>query len=64
MPRGEETRINFHMQDDLAVVQRTGRRFVLRLGEAVVGIWNEDFDETGVASKDGVTVSGLRRVVR
>jgi type IV secretion system protein VirB9 len=63
-PRGEETRINFHMQDDLVVVQRTGRRFVLRLGAAVVGIWNEAFDETGVASKDGVTVSGLRRVVR
>lgn len=63
-PRGEETRINFHMQDDLAVVQRTGRRFVLRLGAAVVGIWNEAFDETGVASRDGVTVSGLRRVVR
>jgi type IV secretion system protein VirB9 len=63
-PRGEETRINFHMQDDLAVVQRTGRRFVLRLGAAVVGIWNEAFDETGVASKDGVTVSGLRRVIR
>lgn len=62
--RGEETRINFHMQDELAVVERTGRRFVLRLGAAVVGIWNEAFDETGMASKDGVTVSGLRRVLR
>lgn len=62
--RGEETRINFHMQYELAVVERTGRRFVLRLGAAVVGIWNEAFDETGIASKDGVTVSGLRRVLR
>ncbi len=63
-PRGEETRINFHMEDDLAVVQRTSRRFVLRLGTAVVGIWNEAFDETGIASNNGVTVLGLRRVVR
>jgi type IV secretion system protein VirB9 len=63
-PRGEETRINFHMEDDLAVVQRTGRRFVLRLGAVVVGIWNEAFDETGIAANNGVTVPGLRRVVR
>lgn len=32
-PLGEETRINFHMEKDLAVVQRMGRRFVLRLGD-------------------------------
>src|SRR6185437_11390022 len=47
-PLGEETRINFHMEKDLAVVQRMGRRFVLRLGDAVVGIWNDAYDKTGV----------------
>lgn len=63
-PAGEEARINFHMEGDLAVVQRTGRRFVLRLGKAVVGIWNEAFDNDGVAPKDGTTVNGVVRTLR
>jgi type IV secretion system protein VirB9 len=61
---GEETRINFHMEKDLAVVQRMGRRFVLRLGDAVVGIWNEAYDKTGVPAIEGTTVSGITRTLR
>jgi type IV secretion system protein VirB9 len=63
-PLGEETRINFHMEKDLAVVQRMGRRFVLRLGDAVVGIWNESYDKTGVPTIEGTTVSGITRTLR
>ena len=63
-PLGEETRINFHMEKDLAVVQRMGRRFVLRLGEAVVGIWNDSYDKTGVPTVEGTTVSGITRTLR
>lgn len=63
-PLGEETRINFHMEKGLAVVQRLGRRFVLRLGEAVVGIWNEAYDSTGVPTVEGTTVSGITRTLR
>ena len=63
-PLGEETRINFHMEKDLAVVQRMGRRFVLRLGEAVVGIWNEAYDQTGLPAVEGTTVSGITRTLR
>ncbi|HNP84116.1 MAG TPA: TrbG/VirB9 family P-type conjugative transfer protein [Nitrospira sp.] len=63
-PLGEETRINFHMEKDLAVVQRMGRRFVLRLGEAVVGIWNDAYDKTGVPAIEGTTVSGITRTLR
>ncbi|CUQ67957.1 TrbG/VirB9 family P-type conjugative transfer protein [Candidatus Nitrospira inopinata] len=63
-PLGEETRINFHMEKDLAVVQRMGRRFVLRLGDAVVGIWNDAYDKTGVPTIEGTTVSGITRTVR
>lgn len=61
---GEETRINFHMEKDLAVVQRMGRRFVLRLGEAVVGIWNDAYDKTGMPAIEGTTVSGITRTLR
>ncbi|MBK9948270.1 MAG: TrbG/VirB9 family P-type conjugative transfer protein [Nitrospira sp.] len=63
-PLGEETRINCHMEKGLAVVQRLGRRFVLRLGEAVVGIWNEAYDSTGVPTVEGTTVSGITRALR
>jgi len=63
-PLGEETRINFHMEKDLAVVQRMGRRFVLRLGDAVVGIWNDSYDKTGVPTIEGTTVSGITRTLR
>jgi len=63
-PLGEETRLNFHMEKGLAVVQRLGRRFVLRLGEAVVGIWNEAYDSTGVPTVEGTTVSGITRTLR
>ncbi|MFH0134845.1 TrbG/VirB9 family P-type conjugative transfer protein [Variovorax sp. VaC1] len=63
-PSEEEGRVNFHMEGDLAVVERTGRRFVLRLGEATVGVWNDAYDPFGVAPKDGVTVEGLKREIR
>jgi type IV secretion system protein VirB9 len=63
-PTGEEARINFSMQGDLAVVQRMGRRFVLRLGKAVVGVWNEAFDPDGVPPIQGTTVNGVERTIR
>ena len=36
------------MQGSFVVVQRTARKFTLRLGDAVVGIFNEAYDATGV----------------
>lgn len=66
-PSGEEARINFHIDaidSDMAVVERLGRRFILRLGGAAVGIWNDGFDSTGVPVKDGTTVDGVVRDVR
>ncbi len=63
-PTGEESRINFHMEGDLAVVQRLGRRFVLRLGQAVVGVWNDAYDADGVAPKAGTTIDGVERAIR
>lgn len=52
------------MEKEFAVVQRMGRRFVLRLGQAVVGVWNDAYDMNGVPPANGVTVSGVSRVVR
>ena len=62
-PNGEESRVNFHIEDDLMVVERLGQRFVLRLGKSVVGIWNEAYDPDGVAPKNGTTIDGVKRIV-
>lgn len=45
---GEPTRVNWHMNGNFVVVQRTARKYTLRLGEAVVGVFNEAFDRTGI----------------
>jgi len=61
---GEEARVNFHIdQHDpgLVVVERLGRRFVLRLGAATVGIWNEAFDAEGVRPAGNTSVDGVVR---
>ena len=63
-PVGEETRLNVHMEKEFAVVERMGRRFVLRLGQAVVGVWNEAYERDGVPPANGVTVSGVSRLLR
>lgn len=63
-PNEEEERINFHMDDDIAVVERMGKRFVLRLGKAVVGVWNDSYDPNGIPAKTGVTVDGVIRKVK
>jgi type IV secretion system protein VirB9 len=60
-PNEEEARINYHMDGDLAVIQRMGQRFVLRLGQSVVGIWNDAFDPDGVAPREGTTIDGILR---
>lgn len=63
-PAGEEERLNFHMDGDLVVVQRTAERFVLRLGKASVGVWNDAYDPDGVPAIEGTTIEGLRRDVK
>lgn len=51
-------------QVDTIVLERVYKRLVLRLGSSVVGIWNDSFDPDGIPPVDGVTVPGLKRVVR
>lgn len=38
-----ESTVNFHMDGDVLVVHEIAKRFVLRLGQQVVGIWNDGF---------------------
>lgn len=61
---GSESVVDRHMQGDAIVVHELARRFVLRLGNEVVGLWNDAFDMDGVPPHDGTTVEGVKRVLR
>lgn len=64
---GKEAQVATHIEGDAKdtlVAHRVAKRFVLRLGKQVVGVWNDGFGDAGVATPDGVTVEGLKRVVR
>lgn len=61
---GTEGRVNYRMRGDWAVVERVSRRFVLRLGSAVVGIWNDAFDIEGNPAVTGTSVPGVVRTLR
>jgi type IV secretion system protein VirB9 len=61
---GSETLVNARMEDDLLVVDRVGRRLMLRAGSAVVGVWNDAFDLDGVPPSEGTTVPGVRRSLK
>lgn len=61
---GEPTRVNWHMNGNFVVVQRTSRKFTLRLGNAVVGIFNEAFDRTGVETPTSTVSSAVVREIK
>jgi type IV secretion system protein VirB9 len=59
-----ESIVNHHVIDDVVVVQRLGRQFMLRLDKMAVGLFNESYDPDGVAPKHGMTVDGLKRSIK
>lgn len=61
---GRETLVNTRMEDDLLVVDRVGRRLMLRAGDAVVGVWNDAYDMDGQPPAHGTTAPGVQRVLK
>jgi len=59
-----ESVVDRHMEDDVIVVHEVARRFVLRLGDEIVGLWNDAFDVDGLPPAGGTTVTGVKRVLR
>jgi P-type conjugative transfer protein VirB9 len=62
-----ESLVNSHIDPtvpDTLVLQRLSKEMVLRLGKAVVGIYNDNFDPDGVPASDGTTVPGVKRVLK
>lgn len=63
-PDGSESLPSSHVEKDTIVIHRIYKRLVLRLGNSVVGVWNESFDPDGTALVDGTTVKSLKRINR
>jgi type IV secretion system protein VirB9 len=61
---GQPTRVNWHMDQSFVVVQRTARKFTLRLGNAVVGIFNESFDTNGIDTPTSTVSSAVSRELK
>jgi type IV secretion system protein VirB9 len=61
---GTESVVDKHMEDDTIVIHEVAKRFVLRLSDEVVGIWNDAYDMDGLPPRDGTTVTGVRRALR
>ncbi len=61
-----ETMVNTHMEGvdkDILVIHKIAKQFVLRLGNQVVGVWNDAYDENGGA-KQGTVTPGVSRNVQ
>jgi type IV secretion system protein VirB9 len=61
---GEPVRVNWHMEPPFVVVQRTARQFTLRLGGAVVGIFNKGYDAAGVAIPTSTVSDDIQRTIK
>lgn len=62
-----ESLVNSHIDPampDVLVLQRVSREMVLRLGSAVVGIYNDKYDADGIPPDQGTTVPGVKRIIR
>lgn len=59
-----ESLINTHVIEDTVVIQRVGKEFVVRLGNAVAGLYNESYDPDGIPPDNGLTEKGLKRVIK
>jgi type IV secretion system protein VirB9 len=52
------------MRESFVVVQRTARKFTLRLGNSVVGIFNESFDPNGIETPTSTVSPVVRREIK
>jgi P-type conjugative transfer protein VirB9 len=62
-----ESLVNSHIDPafpDTLVLQRVSKEMVLRLGKAVVGIYNDSFDPDGIPPSEGTTVPGVKRILK
>ncbi|HEY1609641.1 MAG TPA: TrbG/VirB9 family P-type conjugative transfer protein, partial [Paraburkholderia sp.] len=61
---GSEHVSDKHMEGDRIVLHEVARRWVLRLGDEAVELWNNAYDLNGVPPVDGTTVPGVARTLK
>jgi type IV secretion system protein VirB9 len=62
---GSEALVNRHMDGTRTVVaEKVAAKFRLRLGDAVVGIYNEGFARGGLPNTTGTSTPAVRRVIK
>ncbi len=64
LPDGSEGLVNSHAEGDTVVVHDTGAGFVLRLGDAVLGVRNNAYSPDGQFNATGSTVSNTVRLIK
>lgn len=64
LPDGSESTVNFDMDGDTMVVHETGKEFVLRTGDSVLGIRNDGYQPDRPYNAAGTTVPGTVRVLK
>lgn len=62
-PDGEK-RVNQHFESNFIVVHTSARQFTIRLGKAVVGVWNESFKPEGIATDSGTVDDNVVRDIK
>lgn len=65
---GSEAIVNRHMLNHpgshVIVAEKVAPKFLLRLGDAVVGVYNESFDSFGIPNESGTAIPDVRRVIK
>jgi type IV secretion system protein VirB9 len=64
---GEETLVNRHMSPDdnrVIVAEKVAQKFRLRLGNEVVGVFNEAYSQGGAGNTTGTASPAVRRVIK
>lgn len=61
---GTESLVNAHVEGDVIVAHKIARKFVLRKGKLVAGVFNRAYDPNGISNTTGTTVPGIKRVIK
>lgn len=64
MPDGSESLVNLHVEGNTVVIHELANKFVLRLGNTVLGIDNRGFNQRGRFNQTGAGQDGRVRVVK
>lgn len=58
-----ENLTNSHIEGDMLVIHQVAPQFMLRLGNSVVGVFNEAYGADGISTEKGASVPGIERKV-